>query len=314
MKATTTKKQAEAISKAALEQTRAPQELIPVELENPIAVATKQVVSLMSTALSNPKLDVRKMREIMDMQMDAMRFQSEISFNRAMVACQALIPHIKANCENKHTKSKYANLEAIDTVVRPIISAHGFSLNFNTEQVDARHVRVICTVRHIDGHKEPFAMVGELDDGGMKGTPNKTGIQAAGSSTSYLVRYLIKLIFHVIIIGEDNDGNKNGQGKPKSDAFADAAADERRGNQPQGEPANFEGGFAIEAGEKSKRFKSLTSAVKYLKEILGTIEVKQKRIDCLLDNKHILGELEKIAEKGKIAELHAIANGGTNAQ
>lgn len=290
-----------------------------------VSTASQQIVNLVKIALNNPKLDVRKMREIMDMQMEAMRFQAEISFNHAMRDCQASIPQIEANCTNKHTHSKYANLEAIDTIVRPIISKHGFSLSHTTEQVGERHMKVTCCVRHVDGHKEYFTMTGELDDGGFKGTANKTGIQAAGSSSSYLVRYLIKLIFNVVIKGEDQDGNKNKPENKKEDDFNKKVKEENQQSTESPPPARPvdedwkpEHGVSLQGRQQTLKYNqpegnSETHAVlafRYLKAVLAKRKHKSSRIALVTENAPLLRALSAENQDVLVAELHQLADAG----
>jgi hypothetical protein len=54
-----------------------------------------------------------------------------------------------------------------------------------------------------------YHLDGALDDAGKDGTKNKTGIQAMGSTVSYLRRYLVCMIFNVST-DDDNDGNGGG--------------------------------------------------------------------------------------------------------
>lgn len=282
----------------------------PVGHNNPpasVSTASEQIVALMRIALTSPKLDVRKMREINDMQMEAMRFQAEICYNHALADCQAEIPHVHVNCENKHTKSKYANLEAIDTIIRPIVTKkYGFSLSFTTDQVSERMIKVTCCVRHREGHKEYHTMTGELDDGGFKGTANKTGIQAAGSSTSYLQRYLIKLIFNVIIIGEDNDGNKN-KGDKKPDAFHEAV----QGDQ---EEKPWDGKHIMIQGKRrditTTGAGDIPDALAFLKEKLQKAQKQATRIAVINENLAFIKALAAAGLEPDIQALHALADGG----
>ena len=46
-----------------------------------------------------------------------------------------------------------------------------------------------------------------LDGVGLKGNPNKTAVQASGSTISYGRRYLKLMVFDVVLTNEDNDGN-----------------------------------------------------------------------------------------------------------
>jgi len=258
-----------------------------VQEARPSAVydATRQVVDVIRTAVSNPKLDVRKMREIMDMQMEMMRFQAELAYNAAMNACQGEIPQIETNKRNDHTKSNYANLEGIDTIIRPITRKHGFSLEFDTEHMEGG-VNIICWVRHVDGHKERRTLAGNLDLTGSQGKANKTSIQGTGSTVSYLQRYLTKLIFNIIIKGEDTDGNKDKPDAKPQDEFAAAVRGDHGGNQ-----------------------KLLDDAEALIVKLSG-LGKKADRIALINGNLPLIQALAKDGHEKRIQELHALADKG----
>lgn len=164
-------------------------------------------VEVISKAASDPTVDVNKMERLLDMQERLMRAQSEAAFNEAMNRCQRELPAVTRSAENKHTKSKYAKLEAIDDAVRPTYTGHGFSLSFSSQQVDEKTVKVTCRCSHVGGHSRDYELSGQLDTSGAQGTSNKTSIQGLGSTVSYLRRYLTCMIFNVILTDEDRDGN-----------------------------------------------------------------------------------------------------------
>lgn len=263
------------------------QAVVPVNNMNAVA---EQVVSAITKAINNPKLDVKKMQAIMDMQFQAMRFHAEIAYNRAMNACQAEIPPITPNKWNEHTKSWYADLDAIDTVIRPLYGAHGFSLSFDTNHLDEKRIESVCWVRHTDGHKERHTLAGEIDDTGAKGTRNKTGIQGTGSSVTYLRRFQTAQIFNVIIEGIDKDGNTTSPPKrSEGETF----------NQRMRQESQTIDGEVLPPVD--------TETLK--KEIKG-IRLKKDRIAHVNSNLHIIQELAKAGNEALIAEIHALADKG----
>src|SRR5690606_25412546 len=105
------------------------------------------------------------------------------------------------------TKSHYATHAAIDRVLRPIYTEHGFALSFNTSPLDAPDmVRVLCYVTHASGHTRTYQIDIPADGKGAKGGDVMTRTHATGSAAQYGMRYLLKMIFHVSI-GADDDGN-----------------------------------------------------------------------------------------------------------
>lgn len=134
---------------------------------------------------------------------------AEKAFNAAMAVCQAEMQAVVATHLNSQTTSKYADHFDIDKVARPIYTKHGFSLTFTTSRSEVdKHIKLTAKVRHQDGHCEIYEDDYPIDDAGLKGTTNKTAIQAKGSSQQYAIRYMTKGIFNIVVRGEDNDGQR----------------------------------------------------------------------------------------------------------
>lgn len=194
---------------------------LPAVQRQDMSVALLDVVA---RAASDTNVDVGKMQQLLEMQERIMAKQAEMAFNRAMQAAQDEMKPVVRDAENKHTNSRYARLETIDNAIRPIYTRHGFSLTFNSAPpAKPGAVRIICECLHSAGFKKLYELEGDLDLAGSQGKANKTGIQALGSSTSYLQRYLTKMIFNITLTNEDNDGNVSG--KCISDRQAQAIED-----------------------------------------------------------------------------------------
>jgi hypothetical protein len=85
--------------------------------------------------------------------------QAAHTYRAAMAACQADVDPVRANCSNPQTRSRYADLAALDGAIRPVYTAHGFSLSFDTiasERPD--YVRIVCKVYHSGGHCETHGL------------------------------------------------------------------------------------------------------------------------------------------------------------
>lgn len=138
------------------------------------------------------------------------RFKAERAFTASMTACQEEMPAIVRNKANEQTNSRYANLEGVNEVITPIYTKHGFSLSFGTADSSIKdYIRIKCDVRHEAGHKETHFVDLPPDAAGIKGSVNKTGVHAAGSTLSYGRRYLTLMIFNLATT-DDNDGNSQG--------------------------------------------------------------------------------------------------------
>lgn len=136
--------------------------------------------------------------------------KAERAYAEAMRSCQDEIRPIVRRHENRQTSSKYAKLEDVDAVVRPIYTKFGFSVSFGTEDspLGADHLRIIADVFHAAGHTRRYQCDLALDNTGMGGKVNKTRVHGSGSTMSYGRRYLTAMIFNVTFGGEDDDGNQ----------------------------------------------------------------------------------------------------------
>ena len=187
------------IDLSAVKDTRA---LVPVA-EQPTAL-----IAVIERAARDPSIDIDKMERLLAMQEKIFAKQAEAEFNAAMALCQADMPQIVPRSKNDQTNSFYAALEEIDWVARPIYTKHGFALSFGTIDCPLEgHFRQTCIATHRAGHSRPYQADLPIDMTGIKGAQNKTGIQGFGSTMSYGQRYMTKLVFNIVIGGEDNDGN-----------------------------------------------------------------------------------------------------------
>lgn len=282
-----------------------------------IGQAAVQVVSVIERAIANPKLDVKKMQAIMDMQMQAMRFQAEIAYNHAMNEAQGAMPQIRANKRNEHTKSNYADLSAIDTVIRPIIKQHGFSLSFSTRALENGNKLLECWVRHREGHKELHTLDSALDLTGSKGNANKTNVQATGSTIAYLQRYLIKLIYNVVICGEDNDGNSDKPQKSSGDQFADKVA-QQTGQVIDGtttpvteESEEWDGVVRYGKHELATHQQLTEEGYHILVDCMKKHKSKANRLGLINTNLALVRALVKANKGSLVSELHKLADEGT---
>jgi hypothetical protein len=101
---------------------------------------------------------------------------------------------------------KYAPLEDIDKVLRPLLSAEQMDLSYsNDPQADGR-VMIRGRLKHLPGgHYEDSFMPAPLDTSG-----GKNNVQAVGSTNSYLRRYVACNIFNIVVVGDDDDGKGGG--------------------------------------------------------------------------------------------------------
>lgn len=163
---------------------------------------------IISEAAANPDVDVNKLEKLLDMQERIMNRGAEMAFNAAMTKAQSEMKQVAAKAINPQTHSKYAKYEALDKMVRPVYTANGFALSFNTgDGAPPEHIRVLCDVSHSGGFSKQFKVDMPADGKGAKGGDVMTKTHAAGAAFSYGARYLLKMIWNIAIGEDDKDGN-----------------------------------------------------------------------------------------------------------
>lgn len=165
-------------------------------------------MQLLQVALES-NVDPERLGQLMDLQERWIEGQAKQAYFAGMRDVQEELPTVVRDAENKQTNSRYTRLETLARAVDPVIHKHGFSVSYGTaDNPLERHVRVTATVMHKAGHSTEHFIDLPLDDEGLKGSKNKTGTHAVGSTMSYGRRYLKMLIFDVTMANEDDDGNR----------------------------------------------------------------------------------------------------------
>lgn len=180
-----------------------------MERELPVPVTTS-LLQVIERAAANPNVDIDKMERLLAMQERIVARDAETAWNDAMHACQTEMRPIAADASNPQTRSKYASYAQLDRALRPIYTAHDFSISWNTASSDKpEHVRVLGYLSR-GGHTRTYQVDMPTDGKGAKGGDVMTKTHATGAGMSYGQRYLLKGMFNVRIGEEDNDGNTEG--------------------------------------------------------------------------------------------------------
>ena len=171
-------------------------------------------LAFIGRAMADPATDVAKLEILVRMRREILADEARHAFNTAMSAAQSEMAPVIRDADNRETHSQYARLETIDEALRPIYTRHGFCLSFNSEPIDGPNQRIVCEVSHVGRHSKFYALEAAWDTVGPKGTVNKTPVHGMASAVSYLRRYLICMIFHVVLKNQDLDGNQPKAAKP----------------------------------------------------------------------------------------------------
>lgn len=175
---------------------------IQTEAPPPAVVSeSAAIISMIERAARDPSVDVSKFERLMEMSERVEAKAAMRAFNAAVANVKAEVGTIVRN-KKGHNDKKYADFNAIASVVDPVLSANGLFYRFRTAQSD--RVSVTCILSHRDGHCEESTLTGAPDVSG-----NKNAIQAIGSTLTYLQRYtLIQSLG--IAVADDDDGKASG--------------------------------------------------------------------------------------------------------
>lgn len=195
-------------------------------------------LALLASAVKSG-LDAGQLKQLVDLQEQCRAARAKEAFSLAMNQCQAEMPCIVRESENKQTKSSYAKLEHIISQTKPVLSRHGFSLSFSEDECPRPEwKRTVCLVRHVEGHSERHFIDLPVDGIGAKG--NAIGamnpVQGAISTGTYAQRILHCRIFDLTIADTDLDGNRPAHPNPEQGNQHSKPAPRGQRNQPEPPP------------------------------------------------------------------------------
>ena len=162
------------------------------------------VLGIIERVSRDPTIDVSKLERLLDIHERVTANNKREAFQAAMARLQAKLPSIRKDGRinvNGAERSRFARLEDIDQVIRPLLAEEGFSFSFDSEPAGS-NILFTGRLSHRDGHFEEKHLTFPSDVGG-----SKNAVQAVASSTTYARRHLIKMHLNVIETEEDDDGN-----------------------------------------------------------------------------------------------------------
>ncbi len=176
----------------------------PAEIQ---ATNISPFMPIIEAASTNGEVDADKLMKLVEA---SERWDANVarkSFAADFTAVQAKIEAVVNEAFNPQTKSKYAKLEGVIGMAKPIYTERGFSVIFyegTTEKPD--NIRVCADVLHGEGHKETYHYDVPLGGVGMQGKVNMTKIHGKATSVTYGRRYLMCMIWNIPTQDEDGNG------------------------------------------------------------------------------------------------------------
>jgi hypothetical protein len=177
------------------------------EALTPMVSTATSLLQVIQQAATNPAVDIDKMERLMAMHERYTAREAEAAWNEAMAACQKEVRQVAPDAYNGQTKSRYATYPALDAVLRPVYTKHGFAISFDSDASPVEEcIRVLAIVMR-GGFSRIYKIDMPRDGKGAKGGDVMTKTHATGAGMQYGMRYLLKAIFNIAIGDLDNDGN-----------------------------------------------------------------------------------------------------------
>jgi len=166
------------------------------------------LMSFIERASRDTEFDVQKFGELLKLQRDIEHDRAKRAFNIAMSEAQGEMLPVVRDAKNSHLGNRYAKLETIDAAMRPVYTAHGFSVRYGSAPAPTEGmIRITCTVAHSGGYFEESYLDSPISSAGSQGGRSATTpVQAIGSAITYLRRYLLSMAFNVVLSDDDDDG------------------------------------------------------------------------------------------------------------
>lgn len=180
-----------------------PEGALQVSPERRLAERPAAMMEAIQRAAMDPACDVAKMQALLDMAERMQATNARIEYQAALARIQEVMPRIGRDGKitvNSVVRSRYATLERIDKIVKPLLAAEGFSLQFDTAESGSK-ITVFGKLAHREGHFDVKQIALALESSGAKNS-----VQAMGSTISYGQRYLIKMFLNIVEEGEDTGG------------------------------------------------------------------------------------------------------------
>lgn len=150
------------------------------------------------------------LKQMMDLRDREEARNAKLAFTRAVAAAKAELRPIMKTREVDYTPQgksrvnyRHEDLAGIEEQVTPILTKHGLSYTYESDNGPDKPITVTCVLEHIDGHATRTPLSAGADTSG-----GKNSLQAIASAVTYLQRYTLKLALG-LSVSHDDDGRKS---------------------------------------------------------------------------------------------------------
>ena len=186
-------------------------EIVECETSLPVvenkSIAPIDISRLLSKVIDKGHDAIKMLDGLLELQEKQQKRIASAEFNKAKAVCQSELPSVTKTRKvwNKGRTAvtyRYASLDDARRDTLPVISKHGFSDSWKTENQE-RGILITYIVRHDLGHEESTSMFCPMEQ-----SQYMNAIQRSGSTITYGKRYTF-CDFWGVILDEDDDGRGN---------------------------------------------------------------------------------------------------------
>ncbi len=184
---------------------------------------------MIQRAATDPGFDMEKFQMLLNEYRHERTTKARREFNEAMAATQAAIGPVLRDRKNTHLGNRYATLDAMLDAILPIASANGLNVRFGSASSSQPGWQCVTCIISKGDHTETLTLEAPVVSPPMSsgGRTQMTPIQAVGSTTTYLKRYLISNAFALRTseagtVPDDDDGEGTRQTTQRQPAQPEA--------------------------------------------------------------------------------------------
>lgn len=190
----------------------------PTEITKQTLPATpghSSLLEVITRLATDSTIDLARLEKVMDLRERIAAEDARRAYVEAFAMMQNELPIIAERGEikiggNNAKGQGYALWEDVNEAIKPVLSQHGFGLDFKSDQ-DDKSISITGILRHTGGHTEKTTLRLPIDTSG-----SKNAVQAIGSSMSYGKRYTAAALLNLTSRGGDDDGRAAGAGETVS--------------------------------------------------------------------------------------------------
>lgn len=156
-------------------------------------------------ASPNARDQVEVVKELLTLKEHQEDRQAKRAFADALQQLQAKMPEIKkdgAIWVKGILRSRYATIDQLDDVLRPLMAEFGFSFQMSEIGIRESMREFAGTLIHKQGYEKTLTINLPLDKSEFR-----SAVQSEGSTISYARRQLYKAHFNIVERGQDDDGS-----------------------------------------------------------------------------------------------------------